>query len=153
MVIKAPSLAHRQQGPASQSPRTKIKEEVFALQRRILPMPTPCQCQKIANNVGRWRSALVPNMLPNRTDVFVPLNGPFAEIDSGRAMHTSISVGGHEPFPAQSCPFRWPDEVPFGTAFVRAFIPCANRMRNLQSMQRQRYAAYFPKKEENQTHA
>ncbi len=43
VVIKAPSLAHRQQGPASQSPRAEIKEEVFTLQRLIPPVPTPCQ--------------------------------------------------------------------------------------------------------------
>ena len=62
--------------------------------------------QKFANNVGKWRSLLVPDMLPNRTDIGVPLNDTFAEIDSGRTMEASVSVGGHEPFPAQCCHLR-----------------------------------------------
>src|SRR5260221_12142011 len=84
-------------------------------------------------------------MLPNRTNVCVPLNGPFAEIYSGRTMHAPISAGGHKPFPVQPCHLRWPDEVPVGTAFVRAFIPCANYMRNLQLMQRQLCDTHIPK--------
>ena len=75
-------------------------------------------------------------MLPNRADFRVPLNRSSAWIDSCRTVQTPISVGGQEPFPAQPCHLRCPDKVPFGTALVPAFIPCANRMSNLRIIRR-----------------